>query len=40
MYLMIGLCSDIEFAVVKLVQQMEDPSNKYYQAQLSEMAIL
>ena len=30
MYLIIGLYSDIEFAVVKLVQQIENLSNKYY----------
>ena len=31
---MIGLYPDIEFAVVKLAQQMEDSSNKYYQTEL------
>ena len=34
MYLMIGLCSDIGFAVVKLAQQIENPSNEHYQAGL------
>ena len=34
MYLMIGSCSEIGFAVVKLAQQMENPSNEYYQAGL------
>jgi len=31
---MISLCHDIEFAVVKLVQQMANFSNKHYQAKL------
>ena len=34
MYLIIGLCPDIGFAVVKLAQQMANPSNKYYQVVL------
>ena len=34
MYLVIGLCSDIGFAVVKLAQQIENPSNEHYQAGL------
>ena len=34
MYLMISLCHDIGFAVVKLAQQMANFSNKYYQAKL------
>ena len=33
-YLMIGSCSDIVFAIVILAQQMANPSNKYYQAEL------
>ena len=34
MYLMIGSCPDIEFAVVKLAQQIENLSNEHYQAGL------
>ena len=34
MYLIIGLCPNIGFAVVKLAQQMANPSNKYYQVVL------
>ena len=30
MYLMIGSYSNIEFAVVKLAQQMANPSNEHY----------
>ena len=30
MYLMIGSYPDIRFAVVKLAQQMENPSNEHY----------
>jgi len=33
-YLIIGLCPNIGFAIVKLAQQMENPSNEYYQAGL------
>ena len=33
-YLIIGSCSDIESAVVKLAQQMANPSNKHYWAGL------
>ena len=31
---MIGSCPDIGFAVVKLAQQMTNPSNEHYQAGL------
>ena len=34
MYLMIGLRPDIGFAVVKLAQQMANPSNDYYRVGL------
>ena len=34
MYLMIGSCPDIGFAVVKLAQQMANSSNEHYQAGL------
>jgi len=34
MYLMIGSCSDIEFSVVRLAQQMVNPSNEHYWAGL------
>ena len=34
MYLMIGLRPDIGFAVVKLAQQMANPSNDHYQVGL------
>ena len=34
MYLIIGLYLDIRFTIVKLVQQMANPSNKYYWAGL------
>ena len=34
MYLMIGSCPDIEFAIVKLAQQIANLSNKHYQARL------
>jgi len=34
MYLMIGLCPDIGFAVVILAQQMANSSNEHYQAEL------
>ena len=34
MYLMIGSCPDIGFAVVRLAQQMENLSNKHYHAKL------
>ena len=34
MYLMIGSRPDIGFAVVKLAQQMADPSNNHYQVGL------
>ena len=34
MYLMIGSCPDIGFAIVKLAQQMANSSNGHYQAGL------
>jgi len=34
MYLMIGSCSNIGFAIVKLTQQMANSSNEYYWAEL------
>jgi len=34
MYLMIGLRPDISFAVVKLAQQIANPSNNHYQVRL------
>jgi len=34
MYLMVGSCSDIGFAIFKLTQQMENISNEHYQAGL------
>ena len=34
MYLMIGLRPDIGFAVVKLAQQMANPSNDHYRVEL------
>ena len=33
-YLIISSCSDIEYSVVRLAQQIANPSNKYYQAEL------